>query len=287
MDVFRHSQQRFFLSRWFRDDQKKVERLDTSGEYGWDIDIRRYDMGKRYTIFHFNDEVRCTITNITGPMPPIDFTGFKWYGKVNIQGRAVDEFDAPTTSHMFTRYYQDVVTFDPVRLVTAGPNDETIDFFEFDRGLQDISLFELSNVAPSVVCNNQPEVDQGIINEVRMAWLDAPNAVKAVEYYSPPAMIKDKVNRTRACESGDASWYDCTGTAACGACNTGQYITAHKTVACGTAMTVTDTKSGKSVSVKVADRGPYVAGRIVDLNRAPATAIGMISAGVIPVRACY
>jgi len=287
MDVFRHSQQRFFLSRWFRDEVKKVERLDTSGERGWDIDIRRYDLGKRYTIFHHGDEVRCNINNLTTPIPPIDFSGYKWVGKVNVQGRAVDEFDAPTSNHLFTRYYQDVVSFDPIRLVSGGPNDETIDFYEFDRGTQDSTLFELSIVAPNVVCNPlESETDQELKNEVRMAWLDAPNSVKPVEYYSPPSMIKDKVNPA-ACDSGEASWYDCTGNGACGPCNTGQYIAAHKTLACGTALTVTDTKSGKSVSVKVADRGPYVTGRIVDLNRAPATAIGMIDAGVIPVRICW
>jgi rare lipoprotein A len=267
----------------------KVERWDTSGEHGWDMDIRRFDMGKRYNIYHSGDEVRCTVSNLTGPIPMIDFTGFKWMGKVNIQGHAVDEFDAPTANNMFSRYYQDSMTMDPTRLVTSGPNDETIDFYEFDKGAQDPSLFDVKTLAPNVVCNERPPEDQGLINSVRMAWLDAPNAVQEVAYYSPPSMLKDRVNYTAptACDSGQASWYDCTGNAACGACNTAQNIAAHKTLACGTALTVTDTKSGKAVDVKVADRGPYVAGRIVDLNRAPATAIGMINAGVIDVRICW
>jgi rare lipoprotein A len=37
------------------------------------------------------------------------------------------------------------------------------------------------------------------------------------------------------------------------------------------------------VTVRITDRGPYVAGRIIDLSEAAARAIGMIDAGVEPV----
>ena len=44
---------------------------------------------------------------------------------------------------------------------------------------------------------------------------------------------------------------------------------------------VTNTANGKSVDVRVNDRGPFKEGRIVDVSRAAANKLDMISAGVI------
>ena len=55
---------------------------------------------------------------------------------------------------------------------------------------------------------------------------------------------------------------------------------AHKTLPCGTKVKVT--VNSKSVEVTVNDRGPFVAGRILDLSKAAATQLGMITAGVAP-----
>lgn len=47
---------------------------------------------------------------------------------------------------------------------------------------------------------------------------------------------------------------------------------------------MTNEKNGRSVKVPVNDRGPFVAGRIVDLSKAAAAEIGMVGDGVAPVR---
>jgi rare lipoprotein A len=59
---------------------------------------------------------------------------------------------------------------------------------------------------------------------------------------------------------------------------------AHRTHAFGTVLRVTDVESGRSVLVKVTDRGPFAEGRIVDLSWAAARALGMIHRGVARVR---
>lgn len=59
---------------------------------------------------------------------------------------------------------------------------------------------------------------------------------------------------------------------------------AHKTLPFGTRVRVTNKRNGRSVEVTINDRGPYVAGRIIDLSDAAAGAIGMKSAGVVPVQ---
>lgn len=58
---------------------------------------------------------------------------------------------------------------------------------------------------------------------------------------------------------------------------------AHKTLPLGTKVKVTNLDNGRSVKVRVNDRGPYVDGRIIDLSRAAARALGMIKAGVAQV----
>ena len=58
---------------------------------------------------------------------------------------------------------------------------------------------------------------------------------------------------------------------------------AHRTLPFGTMLKVTNTKNGKSTTVEVTDRGPYVKGRIVDLSKAAAKEIDMIAAGVVNV----
>jgi rare lipoprotein A len=56
---------------------------------------------------------------------------------------------------------------------------------------------------------------------------------------------------------------------------TNPYTVAHKTLPCGSRVTITNLANGRSIVAVVTDRGPYIAGRCVDLGRAGALAIGM------------
>lgn len=59
---------------------------------------------------------------------------------------------------------------------------------------------------------------------------------------------------------------------------------AHKTLPLGTRIRVTNTANGKSVVVKVNDRGPYVGGRCLDLSAGAFSAIGNTGSGVMTVK---
>ncbi|HXF53753.1 MAG TPA: septal ring lytic transglycosylase RlpA family protein [Hyphomicrobiaceae bacterium] len=59
---------------------------------------------------------------------------------------------------------------------------------------------------------------------------------------------------------------------------------AHKTLPFGTRVRVTHARTGRSVEVTINDRGPFVRGRVIDLSRAAAAALGMRSAGLAPVK---
>lgn len=62
---------------------------------------------------------------------------------------------------------------------------------------------------------------------------------------------------------------------------------AHKTLPFGTRVTVINLKNGKRVKVRINDRGPFVAGRIIDLSRKAARKIDLVQAGVAPVEIRY
>jgi rare lipoprotein A (peptidoglycan hydrolase) len=60
---------------------------------------------------------------------------------------------------------------------------------------------------------------------------------------------------------------------------------AHKTLPFNTMVRVTNLKNGKSVIVRINNRGPFIKGRILDLSLEAAKAIDMTKAGVVPVKA--
>jgi rare lipoprotein A len=59
---------------------------------------------------------------------------------------------------------------------------------------------------------------------------------------------------------------------------------AHKTLPLGTIVKVTNEENGKSVEVKINDRGPYVKGRVIDMSKTAGRAIGMREAGTAQVK---
>jgi rare lipoprotein A len=66
--------------------------------------------------------------------------------------------------------------------------------------------------------------------------------------------------------------------------NTHDLTAAHPTLPFGTRLRVTNVASGRSVTVRVNDRGPYVRGRVVDVSYAAAESLGMVGGGVAKVK---
>lgn len=63
-----------------------------------------------------------------------------------------------------------------------------------------------------------------------------------------------------------------------------QLTAAHRELPLGTWVMVTNLNNGRSVEVRVNDRGPFVANRILDVSFGAGRVLGMIGPGVIPVR---
>lgn len=61
--------------------------------------------------------------------------------------------------------------------------------------------------------------------------------------------------------------------------NPGALTAAHRTLPFGTQLKLTNTRNGRSVVVRVNDRGPFVRGRMLDVSRGAASALGFIGQG--------
>ena len=108
--------------------------------------------------------------------------------------------------------------------------------------------------------------------------------VAAVRKHVRVASRKHK-GETKTASHGVASFYtEGTKTASGEKFNTMELTAAHPTLPFGTKLRVTDVASGKSVTVRVNDRGPYVQGRVVDVSYSAADALGMVGKGVTKVK---
>lgn len=83
---------------------------------------------------------------------------------------------------------------------------------------------------------------------------------------------------------GKASWYALNSRTASGEMmNPSKMTAAHRSYRFGTKLKVTNRRNGRSVIVRINDRGPFVKGRIVDVSKAAASQLGMIRSGHAPV----
>ena len=100
---------------------------------------------------------------------------------------------------------------------------------------------------------------------------------------STPA--SDHVAKLGVPSYGLASYYDEGTRTASGESFDPQALTAaHPDLPFGTKLRVTNVTTGKSVIVRVNDRGPFVPGRIVDVSHSAAAALGMIDQGTAEVK---
>ena len=108
----------------------------------------------------------------------------------------------------------------------------------------------------------------------------------------PTELPSDEARQVPAAEisadEGVASWYGAQfaghPTANGEAFDPTALTAAHRTLPMGACVRVELISSGKSVEVRINDRGPFVAGRMIDLSEAAATRIGLTTEGVGRVR---
>jgi rare lipoprotein A len=123
--------------------------------------------------------------------------------------------------------------------------------------------------------NNKPKFSKNIFSFTNKTNLNLPKASSTIQI-------------AQAVASGEASWYgpgfNGRTTANGEVFNQNELTAAHPNLPFGTKVKVTNMNNGRSVVVRINDRGPYAGGRIIDLSAAAARILGVITSGVAPVQ---
>lgn len=107
----------------------------------------------------------------------------------------------------------------------------------------------------------------------------------AVSKRHSPFPSNKNVAETPVASHGLASFYtEGTQTANGEKFDTHELTAAHPTLPFGTRLRVTNVATGRSVTVRVNDRGPFVPGRVVDVSYSAAETLGMVRGGVAKVK---
>ncbi|MGE3529724.1 MAG: septal ring lytic transglycosylase RlpA family protein [Methyloceanibacter sp.] len=143
---------------------------------------------------------------------------------------------------------------------------------------------------PSQISNGAAKAAREPVKQVRLApdpsMPAAPRQAsrnEAAKDATLPRASHDKAARAGG-ETGRASWYDIAASTASGEAMDGAALTAaHPSLPFGSKVRVANLANGRSVVVRINDRGPYSKGRIIDVSRAAAEQLGMLRAGVARV----
>ena len=96
---------------------------------------------------------------------------------------------------------------------------------------------------------------------------------------------KSQPTEVRTSKTGRASWYSIASKTASGEqMDSDEMTAAHPSLPFGTQVQVENLDNGRTVTVRVNDRGPFVGERIIDVSKAAAKELGMIVDGVATVR---
>jgi rare lipoprotein A len=131
-----------------------------------------------------------------------------------------------------------------------------------------------------------PAPDETVERAKNSTDVDAPRSpAKPAPKHSKPVPAPAPAGYT---EQGNASWYGIPfhGRRASNGeiYDMNRLTAAHRTLPFETMVRVTNLNNGKSTTVRITDRGPFVENRIIDLSQAAAREIDSIGAGVVPIR---
>lgn len=111
-------------------------------------------------------------------------------------------------------------------------------------------------------------------------------AAAALVFAMGATLTSTTVAEAKSAACGGASWYALGSRTASGErMNASKLTAAHRSLKFGTKVQVTNKRNGKSVVVRINDRGPFIRGRVLDLSKGAASQIGMVSTGTASV--CY
>ncbi|TRU20969.1 MAG: septal ring lytic transglycosylase RlpA family protein [Microcystis aeruginosa Ma_QC_B_20070730_S2] len=195
---------------------------------------------------------------------------------------------------------QTVIDSTTQTVLSAFSNSRTFDSdIKVSRSVQDNaneilktleSLVDKENTVPASVTPRTQEAIPSTVqpqsqpNQVKPAPASNPASVTPAE---KPKTTQGTKTSSRPRKRGMASWYGPgfhgRRTASGETFNSGGLTAAHRYLPFGTRVRVTNLRNGRSVVVRINDRGPFSGGRVIDLSRGAAAIIGVFQSGVAPV----
>jgi rare lipoprotein A len=154
---------------------------------------------------------------------------------------------------------------------------------------QELVRINDSTILPDTTKNPAEDALQAT-NRLRRLMGNAPPLREIAGKPSPrrPATAQVSLGPIRLRLSGVASWYGPgfhgNRSASGEIYNQNAMTAAHKSLPFGTAVQVTNLDNGRSVVVRINDRGPYIHGRVIDLSAAAARVLGLMQTGIAPVQ---
>lgn len=156
------------------------------------------------------------------------------------------------------------------------------------RSLQVLALFSMFGLAPmaasTAAAPSAPAA--GIEPATSAAMIELMPVQPVTESTEPPAFLQDpapSAPQETILGSGSASYYaakfDGRRTASGERFDNDAMTAAHRTLPFGSRLRVTNPANGRSVVVRVNDRGPFTRGRMIDVSRAAAEELGMVARG--------
>ncbi len=171
----------------------------------------------------------------------------------------------------------------------ASPNVVKIIDFTKQDPLASVDLSGKTKIKPTVVVKSQRENGKTVFLQVSGEDSGKSRVVaKSVSY-----TVRGKTYRTLATadnfvQEGEASWYGPgfhgRKTASGEVFNMNAMTAAHKRLPFGARVKVTNLANGKSIVLRINDRGPFHGNRVIDLSKAAAIKLGVIKAGRAKVR---
>jgi rare lipoprotein A len=216
----------------------------------------------------------------TSPTPPVATVGTKID---NIQLNSAPQV-APVISDLKDYRVKGLVQGPDLPMFEAG-----VPTFGINDKTSQIVVTAIAQVGDTIVA---PEPSIAIPIEQPKQQPTTPTKLPAVvpptiKSGKPAATVKPALDKIVATQSGQASWYGIEGgpeTASGERYNPSGLTAAHRTLPFGTKVRVTSLKTGKTVTVRINDRGPSSRRRIIDVSAGAAEAIGIKNDGIGEVR---
>jgi rare lipoprotein A len=147
-------------------------------------------------------------------------------------------------------------------------------------------LLAIAGAASLAACAQSPVGRQkaDLAGTSRQATVERPHRVATLHSRPISRVRVPDGDAKQTASHGVASFYSDTETASGERFDKNELTAAHPSLPFGTKLRVTDVSSGRFVTVRINDRGPYVRGRVVDISPSAAEALGMVDKGVTNVR---